>query len=78
MPVIARAVAKRPRNHGRIVEVYPDRRLFPRTGIYDLRVIIFNPTIGVHAHNLPGIKGRNLAFEIAERIGQSPVEVVPS
>lgn len=78
MPVIARAVAKRPRNHGRIVEVSPDGRLFPRTGVYDLRVILFNPTIGAHTHSLPGIKGRNRAFEIAARIGQAEVEEVPS
>lgn len=70
MPVIARTNAPRPPRHGRVVEIHN------RPGLrdtYDLRIIIWSPTFGVHGHTLTGVHGKTRAYQIAEHIGQATV-----
>ncbi|GGM41978.1 hypothetical protein [Microbacterium saperdae] len=71
MAVIARTNAPRPPLHGRVVEVHDRRGLLKTPDVFDLRVIIWSPKFGVHAHSLPGIRGITHAIAVAERIGQA-------
>lgn len=71
MAVVARTSASRPPLHGRVVEVHDRRGLLKMPDVFDLRVIIWSPVFGIHAHSLPGVRGRAHAIDVAERIGQA-------
>lgn len=74
MPAIARVVADRPPQHGRVVEVHERKGPFAPRDTYDMLVILWAPTFGVHSHTLTGIKGKARAIATAERIGQADAQ----
>lgn len=60
-----RAVANRPANHGRVVEVHR-RRGHGLT--YDLLIILWSPTIGIHTHKLNLGTTKTEAITAAEHV----------